>query len=643
MARALLPHTEGFTNLAKPTKKQQEIQTTWEERIRRSLAVRSSWKKLFNVDLAREYFEGKQRDPSYDAADWITINNVYSHLQSRLPALYQADPYFYVTLRRCYQIDKMTVAKYEAMAKIRQAKLNHLKDEVNLKPTVRLAIQDAHFAYGVVKTHYSADIFDNPKAGEPILGESEEPLYNERTGEALIEPDVIARNGHYKVTRVHPDDFIWDEDSGPLPDSWNWVAQRIKMPIADARRNRFYNQMALRKVEGKGQSKKDEDKAREERKKGDIAGRGEREDGKKAGTGEDPKVVVFWEIYDLKEKEWLTIAEGGEIPMRDPEPFPVGILGGMSYSILRFVLRDDSPYPIPPMSQGIDPSKEYNRARSDIQKHRKRFNRKYVLSRPSFGQEAETAASKVEHGDDGTVIIANSPDVRAALAPVQDAQLDQMRFQELAYLKGEMVELFGGTTEEARGIAGADSATQAGIMDKRLEVKEGDAMSMVIDFVLDIAKRLDTLVQVHLDTDEAVKVRGPQGEYWEMVRKTDYGSIEGEYDYTVNVGATQPRLPHIERASWQAFLAFLGAAPQFLLSKALLKKAAEMHHIEDDLLIEEMHEIGKMMMSGQVPTPGGGAGSSMAGVSEERPASAMAGMVNGLQALNLPGAGNLEQ
>ena len=46
------------------------------------------------------------------------------------------------------------------------------------------------------------------------------------------------------------------------------------------------------------------------------------------------------------------------------------------YSILRFALTHDSPYPIPPVSQAIDPQKEYNLARSRILKHRKRFNRK---------------------------------------------------------------------------------------------------------------------------------------------------------------------------------------------------------------------------------------------------------------------------
>jgi len=150
------------------------------------------------------------------------------------------------------------------------------------------------------------------------------------------------------------------------------------------------------------------------------------------------------------------------------------------------------------------------------------------------------------------------------ILPIKDAPLDQMRYQELGFLKAEMVELLGGSSDEARGIAGADSATQAGILDKRLEMKEGDAISMVVDFVTSIAKKLDQLVQEHIERDEAVHVHGPQGELWEIVKQSDYEEIDGEYEYSVNVGATLPRMPQMERASWQAFLALLSQFPQLL-------------------------------------------------------------------------------
>jgi hypothetical protein len=172
-------------------------------------------------------------------------------------------------------------------------------------------------------------------------------------------------------------------------------------------------------------------------------------------------------------------------------------------------------------------------------------------------------------------------------------------------------------------------------------MKEGDALSMVVDFVTEISKKLDQLVEANITRDEAVKVTGPQGEYWEMIRQDAYQDINGQYQYDVNVGATMPRMPQMERSSWIAFLAFLGNNPQFLLSRRLLTKAAELHHLEDEAMIDELMTIGKQMASGQLQTPG--QSGSMPNVGESRPVSAMGGQAGGAKSLEMPGAGNLQQ
>jgi hypothetical protein len=223
------------------------------------------------------------------------------------------------------------------------------------------------------------------------------------------------------------------------------------------------------------------------------------------------------------------------------------------------------------------------------------------------------------------------------VSPIQDAQLDQMRWQEMGYLKAEMIELFGGSTGESRGIAEADSATQAGILDSRMQMKEGDALSMVTDWVKTVARKLDQLVQVHIDVVQAVRVTGADGmEYMEIITPEDYDAINGEFIYDVNVGSTMPKLPQMERASWLAFLQLLGQVPQLMTSKRLLKRMAEMHHIEDESMLEELVNIGKMMMQqAQEPSKPG----SVANVSESRPQSAMGGQFGGAAADQTAGMG----
>jgi len=623
--------------MARPSKADADAQQTWEDRINRAKAVRKNWKDRFKVDLGVEYFEGMQ-NPGFPEEEWITINKIYSHVKSQLPALYATNPYFYIKLKRSFSPNPADIAEYEERGKKRQSYLNYLKDEIKLKNEVRLCIQDAFFKYGVSKVFYRVEQQPNPDFGNPIKGDDELPMVDETSGEIIMEPETIPVNERYCVERVHPDDFLWDEDAGPSDKSWKWQAQRITMTVDEARKNPLFNKAALKDLTVQEKGSDDEQKKRDERKKGgDILGKSETVKVAGAKKKDGQKNITLWEIYCLKDETWTVIAEGGRVPLVNEEPIPVGT-EKTAFEVLRFTLRDDSPYPIPPVSMGLDPQKEYNLSRSRIMTHRKRFNRKYQ----AIGQWDDEELSKLVTGDDGTVVKSSMPG--STISAIQDAPLDQWNYHEVNLLNNDLIELLGGASDESRGIAGADSATQASILDKRLDMKEGDSMSMVVDFVKGIARKLDQLVQAHITQDEAIKVTGPEGEFWANIKQSDYEEINGEFEYDVNVGATIPRMPQTERASWMSFLQLVASAPQLLMSKALLKEMAAQHHIENEALIDEVWKIGQMMVQQQVAagkgpnTPG-----SLPGVTENKPAATMGGIQGGPQSLNLPLAGNAKE
>ena len=590
---------------------QHKLQKTWQTRIDGAVKSKEEWEKQFRVQMGRDYFEGKQ-NPGWPDHEWITINKIYSHMQTQLPLLYNVDPYFYVKVKRSYSPNPFDIAMYESRGKVRASYLNYLKMELKLKTTARLGIQDAHFAFGVIKTHFSADRRDNPDAGDPILDDEGHGLLGDN-GDPLIEPDTIPINERYHWTRVHDKDFIWDDDAGPLDDKWSWVAERVKMTKDQARRDPTISNSI---VDTAPTQDRDADKQSKE-------ARSILDKSKPQGGGKEDDVLILWEIYDLRTKQWLKIIEGAERPAMMPEALPPGV-EMHPYSILRFTLRDASPLPITPISQAIDPAKEYNLSRSRILRHRKRFNRKYEANVSMLEDESELA--KLEVGDDGTIIRVNAI---GAIGPIKDAPLDQASYQEVLLLNNDMVEMFG-TSDESRGLATADSATQASLIDKRMEVREGDRLSMVVDWITDAAKKMDQLVQAHITRDEAVKISGPSGEdSWEMVRERDYESIAGEFEYSVNVGSTIPRLPQIERSQWLAFLQLLGSFPHLMTQKRLMKHMAELHHLEDESMLEELFQLGQKILGGQVPMPGGGG--SQAGTSEDNPITKILGAALGDQ------------
>jgi len=581
----------------------------WLQEIQRAKDVKEEWRKRFRVPLSYEYWEGIQRPQDVNADEWITINLIYSSILAELPSLYSTDPYFYIKLARSYSINPQDIALYEKKAKVRQSMLNYLKREIDLKTTSRLSIFDALFQFGITKVHYHADIVDNEKAGSPILDNMGGIMVDD-DGEAMMEPETLPAGQAYRVSRIHPDDFFVDPDAGPLDSDVGWRCHRYREHIEDFRDNKRYTEKA-RGVEGvqATEAKDESEKDRERRKKGGLA---TREAENKA------EYVILYEMWHDAHDEWFVVAEGYDDFVRKPADVPPGT-EEHPFVDLRYTLRDDSWYPLPPVSQLLDSQYDYCFFRSKLSSHLKRFNRKYELDENAV-DDFEESAIALTLGDDGTVIRSRGQGI-PAVRPIQDAPLDQQLHTNLAYNKQDFTELAVGANQRGAR-SGVDSATEAGILEKRAMVREGDRLGLVVDFLQHIGRKLDQLVQKYIDADQAIKVTGPEAEaYWELVKTSDYDQINGEYEYTINVGSVTPQLPEIERAQWTQFLTLLGSAPFLATSKRLLEKGAEMFNINDEAMVEELHQIAMQ----QVQMQQQGAGPPGVGGGVSNPASAVGG------------------
>lgn len=585
----------------------------WLACIDRAKKVKEKWRDDFRVALGYEYYEGRHRPPHIPAAEWITLNLIYSRIDAKLPSLYSTDPYYHVKLAKTYSPDPSTIPAFELKAKVRQSMLNYLKGELDLQSEAQAAILDGMFQFGVVKTHLSADLMENPKKGNPVIGEDGRPLIDKETGEPVMESDEMAANETYNVARVDPDDFLVDECAGPLEASVCWYAHRIKYPLSEAKTNSRFNASArsyLKATEMKDQWDKDKDSAR------GIVTQGE-------GKAKDPDTVVTWEIYHVREKKWLTVSEGCDRFLIKPGPLPGGI-EKHPFSDYRPVKRPNSWYPIPPVSQLLDPQREYCESRSKFLTHRKRFNRKYELYTAGL-VDATKAMTQLQYGDDGTVIEKNQP--QQAAFPIADAPLDQQFHMEMAYLKKDFDDIDGGQLP----IPGVDSATEAGIIEKRTLTREGHHVNIVTKFLTSIGRKLDQLVQAHIKRDQAVRVVGPEGEAWEMVRQEDYARIEGEYEYSIATGSMLPQLPEIERAQLSNFAGMFVQAPQLFAAMPMFtRKLLKAHGIDDESVIEEFKALGDMIAQGAIPPGPGATGSqpNTAGTPAARTGGAAMGMNN---------------
>jgi hypothetical protein len=80
--------------------------------------------------------------------------------------------------------------------------------------------------------------------------------------------------------------------------------------------------------------------------------------------------------------------------------------------------------------------------------------------------------------------------------------------------------------------------------------------------------------------------------------------------------------------------------PHILTKPATMKRIAEMFHIEDEAMIEELRQLGLAIMQGQMPMPGG-----QGGGPSDNPVAALMGAAGGFTGgtANGGGAPNLTQ
>ncbi len=193
MAKRGRPKKSAYPPASKKTPEKSEAKK-WTERIKSALKVKEEWKSNFRVNICYEYFEGRHRPSHIPESEWITINLIYSTLRAELPALYSTDPYYYVKVKKSFSPKPEDVALYETRSKIRQAMLNYLKGELDLKPKSRMSIFDAMFQFGVTKTLFRADRVENPEKGKPVLAEDGRP-HGDRPEATPRRPRVLRRLG----------------------------------------------------------------------------------------------------------------------------------------------------------------------------------------------------------------------------------------------------------------------------------------------------------------------------------------------------------------------------------------------------------------------------------------------------------------
>lgn len=520
-----------------PNLTEKERLNVWKNRINWSRKRRDTY--IQRYDKGKDYYVGNQRDyVNTSLTEFIVINLIYSHIKSTLPMLYFQNPHFYV---------RPTRSEYKETAPIAEAVLNYYVRVSKLKREFRLSTLDALFLIGIIKTGYDPIFTDNPNKGKFInMGVDDEgnpiSIIDPETGKALIEPNEFLLKEMFFSKRVSPKNMLFDPEYKNFIEDNNWVAEEVIERLDDVKENEYFNKSMRDDLKETHVSEKD------------VYFTGGSQMGE---VQDDLKRVRLIHIYDFKDEKFRIYAEGqsDEVMFLYEDDTPDG-MDLHPYSFLKFNEVPDEWYPLTEVEVLMPIQDEFNKARSIISDHAKKFLRKYEFETGTFVDDDEK--EKFKEPEAG-MLIEVAKNMGKKILPIPDAQLDQAIFDHTNRVQMDFWMTAGRTEQERGQVERRKTMFESSQIEKYGQLRNQDNMSLVEDFAKDIGKKLLDQLQDNLRVPTAIEVIGEDGKNWkEGITKNE---ILGDMDVSIDIGSTSPKVPELEKKELVEFLDLISNIP----------------------------------------------------------------------------------
>lgn len=450
----------------------------------------------------------------------------------------------------------------EETAVITEAVVNYNWRHYNYQDQFRLAVKDyLVLGHGWVKTGYLykeqavSTTYEERESDYAEMVQQADDFAAENPAYAADVPDdgeimaalpatkiVVAQDCPY-VERVSPFDIYVDPEATTMADA-KWICQRIVRPLNDVKKDPRYKKGVREKVEADMAT----DRFQEE----------QRSFFRRGTQSPDDQRVTIWEYYDTRSNTIEVFAEGSDEFLIDPQPCPFAF--GHPFIMLRNYDIPDYFYPMGDL-EAIEPLiMELNKTRSISIGVRKKFARKYLYRAGSFDGPGRQA---LESDVDNTFVPVADENAPFAdlIAPVPQIPVPPELFEFSQQIEDDIGDV-SGVSEYQRGQVPETrrTATEAAIISDNVNARSADKLAQIEKSIAMIARRVVQLQQQFMSITQVARVVGPDmAIYWVPY---DAADIEGEFDFEVEAGSTQPLNETTRRqqatALMQAMTPFLG-------------------------------------------------------------------------------------
>ena len=587
----------------------------WRARVERGKARRKKNLEEWDENL-RFFLHGHGDERMVGEYDHeIIINKVFATLRSQLPSLMFSEPNFYVRPKRAIIQPDMQGGQTDIapdLARAKQHLLNHYWKELDAQKHIRLAILSSFLAIGCVKVGYTPDFESNPNAGEFALDDSGNLILSgdglpklargdylrDRDGEVLVDPDSglpllepgeLLKNENFFVEWVDWRNMIFDPEGGNEFTTHAWVAEEWVRPTEDVKADPlFKNNKNLAPSEFVDDAM---------HKEGEMLGVDtDSFRNSNPAVRDDEGRTRGYNIYDFKKRKILTVIDNPPNGAHDfflrEDDMPPEMEHG-PFVFLRFNEVPGRWEPLPDVTPMKPLQEELNILRSKLITHISRADRKYLYDENAF--ESPDELQQLIGGGDMTLVPSNNLD---AVQPVPLASVDPAIYQAIPNLDASFDEI-SGQPAEARGIARADTATQASILENRNNLRESDRRDNIVQsFLREIGRKLLQTMSANMSQGVWVISADPRDPY-PFEGFVSPADLEGEADVQITLGSTLPKTSSIERQQFNAVLGLLAQAPFIASSPRMLRRIFEIYEIADMGEAEEIARWAQEMVQRQ--------------------------------------------
>jgi hypothetical protein len=479
-----------------------EIITRYRGRIEQSRQWRREenyddlWQRMINL------YRGKHYRTTADE-DRLLVNVAFATINVIGPSVSVNHPKITVNAKKFEDADRAVVT---------EAIVNYWWRHYDCQRDFRRAVKDMLIlGHGWLKTGYR---FVERTEGEYDFTDE----LADAAPESISESEVKITEDRPFVERISPFDVFVDPDATNMNDM-RWIAQRIRRPLAEVKKDKRYNAAARQEASPSHYSKWKIDDRRKTR----------------TSYEEQDGYVEIWEFYDIDRNKMSVFCDGGDKFLVSPVDIPFAF--GHPFVMLRNYDIPDYFYPMGEL-EAIEPLQlELNETRTQMMNHRKRFSRKWLYKESAFDADGRSA---LESDEDNVMVPVVSEDGLSNVVVPMPAVISPPEFYNQSNLISSDIDRVSGVSEYMRGALPEirRTATEAAIAQDAANARASDKLASIERTIADCARRLVMMAQQYMTGEQAIRVVGEGSMPAWLNFDRDY--VQGEFDFDVEGGSTAP-------------------------------------------------------------------------------------------------------